>query len=466
MMDKKIISVVIVILIILLLIFNTIRIKYRNPKRPISGCFLDIVVYILQLLKIDAFGKENTILSALEQAVKSYKYKLTDLGGKDNGSKMIQRYEITRKLGLKRSEAKYTPLGYYMTLVSLTERMKTRLGLVQYFKDHKTIEKVNVGKPVFIVGFPRTGTTFLHELLGLHPNVRMHYTWEQMDPVPRTQDESNELQLKDRKRRYNENKGRMSLFLGLVGDEIQSIHRIGYDDSEECTLPCGMELPWNILELPLMVYAAEEIIELGAGETYDFYKKYLQLLAWQSNNNNDHDFTWMLKCPFHLPYLKELADAFPGSTVVWTHRNPTECIASACSLYESILGMVMERNSINKIALGKAVMNYSELAMKKAMEAIPLIESKIKIEHVRYIDIVKNSKSVCKSLAEATKLGFSNAYDDNITNYLQKNAMEREKLKVKNKSEKELHSYSLEEYGLSKDIVEKQFSFYIKQFNL
>jgi hypothetical protein len=128
--------------------------------------------------------------------------------------------------------------------------------------------------------------------------------------------------------------------------------------------------------------------------------------------------------------------------------------------------MVMERNSINKFALGKAVMNYSELAMKKAMEAIPLIESKIKIEHVRYVDIVKNSKDVCKTIAEATKLGFTNVYDNNITNYLQKNAIEREKLKAKNKNEKELHTYSLEEYGLSKDIVEKQFSFYIKQFNL
>jgi hypothetical protein len=125
-----------------------------------------------------------------------------------------------------------------------------------------------------------------------------------------------------------------------------------------------------------MVYAAKVIIEMGAGETYDFYKKYLQLLAWQSSSTHS-DLKWMLKCPFHLPYLQELADAFPGSTVVWTHRNPTECIASACSLYESILGMVMERNSINKIALGKAVMNYSELAMKKAMDAIPLIKSKI-----------------------------------------------------------------------------------------
>jgi hypothetical protein len=451
--------VIIVILIIIITVYNIIIIRKRNPNRPIIACYLDILISSARFINMGTWGKDNDILAALKNAIKEFNFKITDLGGKDNGERMIQKYNITRKLGLERSEAKYTPLGSYISLISLTERMKTRLGLVDYFKKHQSVEKINVGKPVFITGFPRTGTTFLHELLGLHPNVRMHYTWEQMDPIPRTKDESKEAQLKDRKVRYNASKNRLSLLLGLVGDEIQSIHRIGYDDSEECTIPCSIELPLNLFELPLMVYAADEIINIGAGETYDFYKKYLQLLTWQQGTNDD-EFTWMLKCPFHLPYLKELADAFPGSTVVWTHRNPTECIASACSLYETILGMVMEKNSINKIALGKAVMNYSELAMKKAIEAIPLVSSKIRIEHVKYTDSVKIPKETCKRIAEAANLGFSNAYDSKITAYLQKNAAEREKLKARNKSEKELHSYSLEEYGLSKQIVDEKFAFY------
>ena len=333
--------VIIVILIIIITVYNIIIIRKRNPNRPIIACYLDILISSARFINMGTWGKDNDILAALKNAIKEFNFKITDLGGKDNGERMIQKYNITRKLGLERSEAKYTPLGSYISLISLTERMKTRLGLVDYFKKHQSVEKINVGKPVFITGFPRTGTTFLHELLGLHPNVRMHYTWEQMDPIPRTKDESKEAQLKDRKVRYNASKNRLSLLLGLVGDEIQSIHRIGYDDSEECTIPCSIELPLNLFELPLMVYAADEIINIGAGETYDFYKKYLQLLTWQQGTNDD-EFTWMLKCPFHLPYLKELADAFPGSTVVWTHRNPTECIASACSLYETILGMVME----------------------------------------------------------------------------------------------------------------------------
>jgi hypothetical protein len=36
-----------------------------------------------------------------------------------------------------------------------------------------------------------------------------------------------------------------------------------------------MEMPWSMLEIPLNVFASKEVFELGAGETYQFYKKYL-----------------------------------------------------------------------------------------------------------------------------------------------------------------------------------------------
>ncbi len=54
-------------------------------------------------------------------------------------------------------------------------------------------------------------------------------------------------------------------------------------------------------------------------------------------------------------YLEELHKEFPGATVVWTHRDPAECIASACSLYETIMRFCMEEISIDPKALGAAV---------------------------------------------------------------------------------------------------------------
>lgn len=57
---------------------------------------------------------------------------------------------------------------------------------------------------------------------------------------------------------------------------------MGYDEPEECTSPCGVELPWAIAELPQMVMASEEVLPLGAGDAFKFYRQFLQILAWQS----------------------------------------------------------------------------------------------------------------------------------------------------------------------------------------
>ena len=62
--------------------------------------------------------------------------------------------------------------------------------------------QVPVKKPLFVIGFPRTGTTFLHEMLGLHPLLRMHYLWEQYEHVPTTSSEDCIELLKDRRERY------------------------------------------------------------------------------------------------------------------------------------------------------------------------------------------------------------------------------------------------------------------------
>lgn len=39
-------------------------------------------------------------------------------------------------------------------------------------------------EPVFVMGLPRTGTTFIHRLLSLDPKVRAPLLWELLAPVP------------------------------------------------------------------------------------------------------------------------------------------------------------------------------------------------------------------------------------------------------------------------------------------
>ena len=82
----------------------------------------------------------------------------------------------------------------------------------------------------------------------------------------------------------------------------------------------------------------------------------------------------MLKCPFHLPYLEELFTTFPDATVVWTHRDPVECIGSACSLYYTLAAMATEVDSIDKNAIGQGVMEYTRRSLDMAQKALRKLE--------------------------------------------------------------------------------------------
>ncbi len=63
----------------------------------------------------------------------------------------------------------------------------------------------------------------------------------------------------------------------MGGDAIQSIHRIGIDEPEECTVPCAAALPWNVVSLSFITFACKELKPLGCGDAYSMYRKFLQV---------------------------------------------------------------------------------------------------------------------------------------------------------------------------------------------
>ena len=64
-------------------------------------------------------------------------------------------------------------------------------------------------------------------------------------------------------------------------------------------------------------------------------------------------------------------------------RDPAQCIASACSLYYTLLAMIAEESTIDKHALGAAVMDYTKLSLEAALDTIAKNPS-MNVVHVRY----------------------------------------------------------------------------------
>jgi len=80
-------------------------------------------------------------------------------------------------------EANLHALGRFLIRVHLRSLLKTRLELAARCSSER-LRTEPILRPVFITGMPRSGSTFLHELLAQDPQNRAPTVWEVMFPVP------------------------------------------------------------------------------------------------------------------------------------------------------------------------------------------------------------------------------------------------------------------------------------------
>jgi len=207
------------------------------------------------------------------------------------------------------------------------------------------------------------------------------------------------------------------------------------------------------------------VLPLGAGQAFSFYRRFLQLLSWQCPDDGTPT-TWMLKCPFHLPYLEDLHAEFPTSTVVWTHRHPVECVGSCCSLFEAILLLTVDSWTLDRKALGAQVLNYIRICLSRALKSIAKLEKTLTVVHVKYTETTGRTLEACEKVCAATGLPFTCEYQARVKAYLEESNAKRAAMASKGKKggAKKLHAYSLEDFGLNEDDVAKEFKSYIEKY--
>src|SRR6202050_4469729 len=86
-------------------------------------------------------------------------------------------------------QADLHPLGRFLMWVHLRGLLETRLRLNQAWRERSEAMNTSlIQRPVFITGMPRSGSTFLHELMAEDPENRVPRVWEVMFPIPTRKD--------------------------------------------------------------------------------------------------------------------------------------------------------------------------------------------------------------------------------------------------------------------------------------
>ena len=96
------------------------------------------------------------------------------------------------------------------------------------------------------------------------------------------------------------------------------------------------------------------------------------------------------------------------------------------------------------------------------------LKGAIKVVHIKYRDTTAASLATCAAICDATGLPFSDDYQGKVESYLAASKAKRAAQKAKGLAAGgkagALHSYSLEEYGLSEAHVATMFKDYIEKF--
>jgi len=453
-------------------LFFVIRRKMRSPEKSFKNCAINVALTPMKIFKIGPFKQGKISLeSSMKEAVR--KAKLTDFGV--NSADLVETYnKIMDSKSFKNQ--RFHNLGYISAGIEINMTLARRLTFCQYLKENPKVETVPVNAPVFVMGLPRTGTTFLHRLLSLDPAFRAPMTWELLNPVPKPQGhEGSETDLGlhavDRERRRKYVKKILATRRSMGDDALAHIHEVGADLPEECLLCLSDNLPC----LPMLLYDDyfnyERFLSIDAKPAYATYKKYLQLLSYQTNDfkNGNNGVTlpkrWMLKCPIHLFYPKEVGAIFPDAKLIWNHRHPVSAVPSLCSLLKAFHMLYYEPECRDDAELGRVLKIVSENVLEQTPKDIAA--SGLDCAHVLYNDLIKRPEEVVKGIYKQFNWTYSDEYDAILKKYLKKNNEEREAMKKKQGGKGPLHTYSPEEFGLTaEELSSGKYAEYCQRFNV
>jgi len=218
--------------------------------------------------------------------------------------------------------------------LSLFGRLSVRYDLTRLARNAAMIERMHaeipaigaapVTAPLFIMGLPRSGTSFLHTLLGYDPDVMVPRVWQTLYPASRPRDfdkrTSNAARKTDRQ---------LGIFAGMAPD-FPAIHPIDADSPQECSEITAHVFQSLRFDTTFRVPSYTKWLdEFGHDAAFAFHKRYLQALQ----HGVDAKF-WALKCPDHTFSIPGILATYPDAKFVVVHRDPVHVFASVAHMTE------------------------------------------------------------------------------------------------------------------------------------
>lgn len=346
----------------------------------------------------------------------------------------------------------------YGPIYPFPKQLANKLKLAAWRHKHPEVAKVDLKKPLWVVGLPRTGSTIFHKLMSFDDNARTIRAWELRHPVPPAPRDSWE----DDPRFVEFNKGGKLAY--AIHPVMKSIHYVLAPDPDECIwgmVDCAEPLHlWGALDQP-ETYQWYTGRTGGLVEMYRHYRELLQVLC--SDRGTPVGSHMVLKSPHHTFHLPSIAKAFAAegpSIFIWLHRDPSSVVGSCCSMnlhFREYMSADFERPSV----IGRRTLTRLGDCIRKATaDRIELERAGHRFIDIMYDDFIADTVGTLEKLYAEVGLSFTSQFAARVEAQLAADKIKRSRSKKQGST----HSYSLEMFGLTKADIHREFDPYIKQF--
>ena len=319
-----------------------------------------------------------------------------------------------------------------------------RLESLKWVRAYPEIADEPIEAPVFLMGLPRSGTTYFQYLFDRDPRFRLIRTWESVMPAPppgldaasvaRRRAAWVELQ---KNRRHAEG--------------FEAMHLYDEDGSDECHAfleqSYGAAGLHNLLRVP--AYFDWLLDGCDLVETYRIHKRQLQCLQWRGTRK-----PWALKYPNHVIAMNEMLRVYPDARFVMTHRDPAQVVASIAKMSFKLRAM-RAAGKVDKREAGRDMLHFIARHIHRIM-AFDAGPQGGRVIHVDYYALVANPVREMRAIHEGLGIGTPDEVASGVAAWHAANP----------KAARGRNEYTLEEYGLDAAAIRTRFGDYVRRFGI
>jgi Sulfotransferase family len=341
-------------------------------------------------------------------------------------------------------EADLSAFGRIAVRWDMLRFLSNLLRLRHEEKRNPEILGLAIQEPIFILGMPRCGTTFLHNLLTHDPANLVLRCWQTIYPYPAQGRGANPDRRRDLVARQFAN------FLRFV-PELPSLHPLQADAAQECVEITGQVMRSLRFDTTHYVPSYQQWLDdAGHREAYRFHRRFLQHLQHQSGPGR-----WVLKSPDHIFALDEVRRVYPDARFVFVHRDPMEVLPSVARLTE-ILRLPFTRH-VDRMQIGRQVSDRWIEGSSLLIEASESLRaSPERIFHVKYRNLVADPLGTVTTIYRHFGLPLSPHAQAGI----------KRSVAARPNGGYGQNSYRFEDYGFNSEAERRRYAAYVDYFQM